>query len=302
MYQPNKTEMQRYIDEMMRYHNQWTKTVNDAAQKSREQAHIRNNDAVMAATQETNNIQIDNAAQPQPPINQSPRPDIPFYPTPQPPLDFSEAAIPQQRLEQQEQQEQQEQRGQQEQNQPVPQQREENQTNTILQQNEQDTAASQPQMRENMGEIEITEESKPVDLNEVYKNYQQVFPNIGYIMVQTLTARRTFPVANAIVEISKDFIQGRHIISRQITDLSGQIEKVEVPAVSKDFANSPGNNHPYTTYTIIVKHPEYATLTFKDVPVFEGIVSWQTVDMVPLSVSNTSDEQTEFEEDETYML
>lgn len=298
MYQPSKTEMQRYIDEMMRYHNQWTKTVNDAAQRSREQSHNRDNDAVMAATQETNNAQIDNAnTTPQQPIDQSPRPDIPFYPTPQPPLGFSEATVPQQRLEQQEQSERQEQ------SLPMPQPIEQNRPEQMPQQGEQNQTAPQQNMTESDGRVEITaDENGPVDLNEVFKNYQQVFPNIGYIMVQTLTARRAFPVANAIVEISKDFIQGRYVISRQITDMSGQIEKVEVPAVSKDFANSPGNNHPYTTYTIVVKHPEYATLTFKDVPVFEGIMSWQTVDMVPLSVANGSDEQTEFEEDRAYTL
>lgn len=283
MYQPSKTEMQRYIDEMMRYHNQWTKTVSDAAQRSREQSHSRENDAVMTAARETNDTQINNAdttpTQPQEPINQSPRPDIPFYPTPQPPLGFSEATVPQQRLEQTEVQEQ---------SQPVP---------------EQDQAIPQQNMTESNGQVEITaHENSPVKLEDVFQNYQQVFPNTGNIMVQTLTARRTFPVANAIVEISKDFIQGRYVISKQITDMSGQIEKVEVPAVSKDFANSPGNNHPYTTYTIVVKHPEYATLTFKDVPVFEGIMSWQTVDMVPLSVASGSDEQTEFYEDSSYML
>ena len=87
--------------------------------------------------------------------------------------------------------------------------------------------------------------------------------------MQALTARQTFPVTNAKVYIIKTFGNDKgYLITTAETDESGLTPEFELPAVAKEKSETPGSENPFTTYTIIVEHPDFVTMKFENVPVF----------------------------------
>lgn len=105
----------------------------------------------------------------------------------------------------------------------------------------------------------------------------------GFLKTQVFTARRTFPVSKATVTVSKNFPEGRFVIATETTDESGNAPMITLPAVSKSLSNSPSGALPYTAYDMTVSHPNFNTMYYYNIPIFEGILSEQNVDLIPLA-------------------
>lgn len=171
----------------------------------------------------------------------------------------------------------------------------ENSTQTAAMQNEVPEKTNQEELQQiTNNEIPNTQEltqplnvpeqlnsDKELSAEELYKIFKKENDNVGYLKVQTLTARRTFPVPNAKVYVIKSFDKDKnYLITTAETDESGLTPIFELPAKSKEVSETPGVDHPYTTYTIIIEHPDFITMKYENVPVFEGVISTQTADMV----------------------
>jgi hypothetical protein len=87
-----------------------------------------------------------------------------------------------------------------------------------------------------------------------------------------------------IYEYAEDFDTERtDIIYSLRTDNSGRTEKIALDAKDKELSQSPGNVKPYTTYNITVEKDGFYASEKINVPIFQGITSIQTAEMIPLS-------------------
>lgn len=127
-----------------------------------------------------------------------------------------------------------------------------------------------------------------------YELYKKNHTALGKLLVKTYTARRTFPVKGAVVEVAKVFPTGKYIISKTFTNESGMTDILLLPTARKPLSLEPGDTEPYGTYTITVFHPNFVTTRIIDVPVFDETMSVQTIDLVPPSASPTGNEIIEY--------
>lgn len=134
-------------------------------------------------------------------------------------------------------------------------------------------------------------------VESAFKTFSEKYPDKGYIRVQAFTARRSFPVEGARVIISKDFPEGEYILADFVTDSSGMTDTAIVPAQKKELSQSPGTTNPYTSYNVRVDHPDYVPEFYKDIPVFQDIVSLQIADLLPKSLEYKEGETIEFNEE-----
>ena len=118
-----------------------------------------------------------------------------------------------------------------------------------------------------------------------YEQFQQENPDSGVIKTQVFTARRTYPVENAQVNLYKVFPDGAYLIDSQFTDRSGQVKPVTVPALERCLSEPPSDPAPYVSYRITVSHPDFMDAVIEQVPVFEGVTSLQAVDLIPAAAA-----------------
>lgn len=106
--------------------------------------------------------------------------------------------------------------------------------------------------------------------------------SFGSLVVRVFTAREALPAYNALVLVSREEEEQNalHWVGR--TDISGNTDKIRLPAPSADLSEQPGNGHPYASYMIQVDKEGYYTAEFRNVPIFAGVTSVQPVELIPL--------------------
>ena len=116
---------------------------------------------------------------------------------------------------------------------------------------------------------------------------------LGYMIVRVTTARGAIPLEGALVTVSNyspEFESGRgDVIAVYKTDRSGVTEKFSLPAPPRALSMSPGNGKSYQTYNISVAKDGYYSQSYINAPVFDGITSIQTADMIPLPDNGQTD-------------
>lgn len=105
---------------------------------------------------------------------------------------------------------------------------------------------------------------------------------VGYLQVRVSTAQDAIPLKNAQVVIRTQEEPGGKIVSQAISDRSGLTPKIALPTVPRALSESPGNPHPFATYYIDVSKEGYYMQYYQNVPIFDGITSFQIVEMIPL--------------------
>ena len=119
--------------------------------------------------------------------------------------------------------------------------------------------------------------------------YTRINPRTGWLKVQVYSARNAVPVQNAHINVSKDLGSHRHTFFEGFTDISGIVSDIALPAPEKSPSVASGRGIPYATYDLDIAHPRFAPISFKDIPVFEGIESLQ-----PVSMQTTDSRQSDF--------
>ena len=106
-------------------------------------------------------------------------------------------------------------------------------------------------------------------------------PSSGYIQVHAYTGNAQIPIENAVVAVTTP--DGTAIALR-LTDRSGKIVPVEVPAPALSESQSPDNaGIPFTAVTIHARHTGYEQIMAENVQVFADTVTWQNLEFIPLS-------------------
>ena len=107
-------------------------------------------------------------------------------------------------------------------------------------------------------------------------------PSTGFLKVQTLTSRAELPVAGATVSVSGARAGGgRELLRLQRTDESGMTALISIP--TPELANSLAPELPrgWTDVQIAASHPDYDGVVSRDVQIFPGVTTLQTLRLVP---------------------
>ena len=105
---------------------------------------------------------------------------------------------------------------------------------------------------------------------------------IGYLQMRISTAQGAIPIQNAKVVIRDHADRGGRLVSFTVSDRSGLTPNIALPTVPRALSEMPGNPQPFYTYYVDVSKEGYYTQYYQNVPVFDGVSSVQSVEMVPL--------------------
>lgn len=117
--------------------------------------------------------------------------------------------------------------------------------------------------------------------------------DVGYMIVRVTTARGAIPLEGALVTVSDYTIEPQRgrgdVIAVYSTNASGLTERFALPAPPRSLSMSPGNGKSYQTYNISVSKDGYYNQSYINAPVFEGITSIQSADLIPLPDNGQTD-------------
>ncbi len=116
-----------------------------------------------------------------------------------------------------------------------------------------------------------------------YDDFLRNNPQSGLLRVQVFAAGQAFPVVNARVVVVLELKNGSRQMFDGLTDINGIVDNIKLPAPSAEMSQSPTESPvlPYSSYTTYIEHPEFVNAEFINVPVFAGIKSIQSVELIP---------------------
>lgn len=142
-----------------------------------------------------------------------------------------------------------------------------------------------------------------------YEEFLIQNPAIGALRVQVFSGQQAVPIPNAEVIVSKEFADGEKVFFDGLTDISGIVDNIELPAPPRDISESPQPRGdgvqmrlPYSQYNVMVKEPRYRPQEYTHVPIFDGIKSIQPVRMTPVQFGNGGNDTIIFPEMEPNTL
>lgn len=107
-------------------------------------------------------------------------------------------------------------------------------------------------------------------------------PDRGNLQVTVQSTSRNIPVENAIVRISYTG-NPNQIIEELRTDNSGQTPVVDLPTPPLEYSLNPGENQPYSEYTVQVEAPGYENEDITGTELLPTQTAVQPVRMRPVS-------------------
>lgn len=141
------------------------------------------------------------------------------------------------------------------------------------------------------------EQIKDDSANMTYEQFLSQNPGIGALRVQVFSGQQAIPIPNAEVVVTKDFSDGQQVFFDGVTDISGIVDNIELPAPSREISESPQPRGdgvrlllPYSQYNVMVTEARHRPQEYTNVPIFDGIKSIQPVRMTPVQFANGGNE------------
>jgi hypothetical protein len=107
----------------------------------------------------------------------------------------------------------------------------------------------------------------------------------GYLIVRVTTASGAIPLEGAQVSI-REYFPGHErsgdFVAALVSGSDGNTEVLSLPTHPKSESLVAGNAIPYSTYVAEVRLEGYADQAFIGIPIFDGIVAIQPVNLIPL--------------------
>ena len=149
-------------------------------------------------------------------------------------------------------------------------------------------------------EAELERIINSADLSDNEQPYEQALTapselgdSTGFILVNVRTGREATPIVGASVVITAINNGKRLLAAAGISDISGTVTGIEVPAPNKEYSLTPNTEvRPYSLFDISVRATGYFNARSINVPVFSGITSVQNFNMVPLPIAADGSEDT----------
>ena len=120
------------------------------------------------------------------------------------------------------------------------------------------------------------EEFKNTDL---YADFIKENSDFGNLKVQVFTAYGAIPVSDTAIVVSKDIEEYRVVFFQGLTDSSGIISNISLPAPKMVTSNE--ETPVYTIYEMTAVHTGYETLKTYSIGMFGGVNVIQYVKMMP---------------------
>lgn len=106
-------------------------------------------------------------------------------------------------------------------------------------------------------------------------------PSSGYIQVHAFSSYALLPLENVTIVVTA--ADGTAIAMR-VTDRSGKIAPIEIPTPEISESQSPGSEEkPFASVNIHARLRGYEQVEMEEVQVFTDTITWQEIEMVPLS-------------------
>lgn len=121
----------------------------------------------------------------------------------------------------------------------------------------------------------------------------------GGLTVALTHSRGLYPVSGATVTV----YDGNRVIEREVTDLSGKTKRVLLPAPSKIYSESPGENPRDVSafYDLSIEADGFLPVRIEGVPIFDGVNTTQPLDLT-YRVSAAGDQTIVIKYDNSYRL
>ena len=119
---------------------------------------------------------------------------------------------------------------------------------------------------------------------EKYSTYEEFVkdnPEYGTLRIQAYIASQAFPAVDAQVEVRKELSNSSYLIYSGKTDESGVYGPVKLNAPQKSISEEISSKIPYTNYLVTVKKDGFITMIYRNLPIFPGVESSQTVNFIP---------------------
>lgn len=118
-------------------------------------------------------------------------------------------------------------------------------------------------------------EHTPIDGKTPYTDY-------GFLKVETRTGDNGMPLPNAAITVVRKNGKEEELVFSGVTDESGSIEKIKLPAPPNLKTNAPESFQNYAVYTVSAYLKDYYREVSTDVPVFAGVTSIQRFNLIPM--------------------
>lgn len=107
-------------------------------------------------------------------------------------------------------------------------------------------------------------------------------PSNGFLRVRVFTSDAQLPVEDATVTVTQPADRGSKLLATRITDESGLIDLLPIPAPERQESLQTGATAPYAFVDIIVDHPEYERVLVENAQIFSGVISEQNIALIPI--------------------
>ena len=123
--------------------------------------------------------------------------------------------------------------------------------------------------------------------SQLYKNFLTQNPSNGYLKIRAYAASQALPISSLKVVVSKIIDNNRVIFFDGVTNESGVIEKIVLPApkLNTDNLNAPNS----TTYDITATYLDNNVTNTYKVNIYENIYVIQTINIVPNTIMASGD-------------
>lgn len=109
----------------------------------------------------------------------------------------------------------------------------------------------------------------------------------GTLAVRVFVSRAQIPIPGATVIVSVPDSSGKHkLLAIRQTNESGVAGPIILEAPEASGSLTPGHNgSAFSTYTLVVEHPDYQLAVFDQLQIFPGVETVQDVALIPLSAN-----------------
>ncbi len=115
------------------------------------------------------------------------------------------------------------------------------------------------------------------------RDFNNINNRRGTLRFRVYTAREALPVTGAVIEVTKVIGDNKHTFYKLTTDISGNTPVIYLPAPSSELSQDPENTvQPYALYDAYITADNFRDVSIKDLPIFDGILSEQSIAMVPI--------------------
>lgn len=109
----------------------------------------------------------------------------------------------------------------------------------------------------------------------------------GSLNVYVVDDNTGIPLTDATVRIATDDAENATLVESP-TDSLGRLSEVELPAPPLEYSMEPGDNKPYSEYSIFVSAPGYEEVEVNGAEIFSGETAIQQISLLPVSPSEPS--------------